>query len=214
MITALIIGAPSGSITSISGAAIYRARGWQVYPIVRLALGGLALASAAIILSVIAAPSAAVGRVAGDHLGRKHSCFGVYRARGCSAPCGSHHIFRSGRRMRRTVRAIHGNRRSWGRVFAPSLEYRTISLVRPVQRAGGYHLPLHRARIVLGQGGPKLAMLTCLATVAAAVFARRSITFRPSEHLISARQPSRDFAFMHSIAYALMLVAGTWQPIR
>src|SRR5262249_61487813 len=59
--TALLIGALSGSTPSISGAAIYRAKGWQAHPIVRLALGGLALAGAAIILAVIAGPSAAVG---------------------------------------------------------------------------------------------------------------------------------------------------------
>jgi H+/Cl- antiporter ClcA len=52
--TALIIGALAGSITSISGAAIYRAKGWQgSRPFFRLALGGLCLAGAAVTLWVI-----------------------------------------------------------------------------------------------------------------------------------------------------------------
>jgi hypothetical protein len=115
IITALIIGVLSGSIISLSGAAIYRAKGWQAHPIVRLALGGLALACAAVILSVIAAPSAAVGPGGGgDHVGREHAGLGAYRARGRSAPRGRYHGFRSGRRMRRPVRAIHGDRRSRG----------------------------------------------------------------------------------------------------
>src|SRR5262249_919520 len=61
LITALLIGVLSGSITSLSGAAIYRARAWRASPIVRLALGGLILGGAAIMISLIASPSAAIG---------------------------------------------------------------------------------------------------------------------------------------------------------
>ena len=44
-ITALLIGALSGSITSITGAAVYRAKVWRAHPAVRLAIGGMALAA-------------------------------------------------------------------------------------------------------------------------------------------------------------------------
>ena len=61
VITALFIGALSGAITSLAGAAIYRAKKWQASPGVRLALGGLAAGVTAVTLAIIAAPSAAVG---------------------------------------------------------------------------------------------------------------------------------------------------------
>src|SRR5215472_14704043 len=61
MITALLIGVLSGTITAISGAAIYRAKAYMVHPIIRLTLSGLVLGAAAVILAMIAAPSAAVG---------------------------------------------------------------------------------------------------------------------------------------------------------
>ena len=48
----------------------------------------------------------------GDHVGRNHSCVGAYRACGRSASRGSHHRFGCGRRMRRPLRAIYGDRRS------------------------------------------------------------------------------------------------------
>src|SRR5579875_2069270 len=61
IVTALLIGALSGAITALSGAAIYRAKTYTVHPILRLALGGLALGLAATMLAAIAAPSAAIG---------------------------------------------------------------------------------------------------------------------------------------------------------
>ena len=60
-ITALFIGALSGAITAVAGWAIYKSKKWQASPLVRLALGGLAMALTAIVLVMIAAPGAAVG---------------------------------------------------------------------------------------------------------------------------------------------------------
>src|SRR5262249_1132466 len=57
-ITALFIGALSGTITSLAGAAIYRAKKWRASPFVRLLLGSLATAVTAVALINIAAPSA------------------------------------------------------------------------------------------------------------------------------------------------------------
>src|SRR5262249_31762377 len=61
MVTVLLIGTLSGTITAISGAAIYRAKSFMVHPIIRLTIGGLAVGAAAVILAKIAAPYAAVG---------------------------------------------------------------------------------------------------------------------------------------------------------
>jgi chloride channel protein, CIC family len=175
MITALIIGALSGSITSISGAAIYRAKGWQAHPIVRLALGGLALAGSAFILSVIAAPSAAVGPGGGAITWAESTrasaltvlAVALLRAIATTASaaaggCGGLFV---------PFMAIGD---LGGRVFAPSLGI-PDDLAGAAGAAGGisggYHLPFTALALVLGQGGPKLAMLTCVATVAAASFA-------------------------------------------
>src|SRR5215469_6687134 len=61
LITALLIGVLSGLITSLSGTAIYRAKAWKASPFIRLALGGLALGTSALIISIIASPEAAIG---------------------------------------------------------------------------------------------------------------------------------------------------------
>ena len=174
MITALIIGALSGAITSISGAAIYRAKGWQAHPVVRLAIGGLALAGAAIILSIIAAPSAAVGPGGGAITWAETTrasaltvlAVALLRAvattsSAAAGGCGGLFV---------PFMAIGDLA---GRVFAPSLGV-PDDLAGAAGAAGGisggYHLPFTAIALVLGQGGPKLAMLTCLATVAAAGF--------------------------------------------
>ena len=48
MMTALVIGALSGTITAISGAEIYRAKTYTVHPILRLTVGGLILGASGI----------------------------------------------------------------------------------------------------------------------------------------------------------------------
>lgn len=175
MATALIVGALAGSITSISGAAIYRAKGWQSHPAVRLALGGLALAVAAVILSMIATPSAAVGPGGGaitwveSTRSSAHTVLAVALLRAVAT----------------TASAVAGGCGGLflpflaigdlsGRVFAPSLGV-PDDLAGAAGAAGGisggYHLPFTAVALILGQGGPKLAMLTCLVTVATAGFA-------------------------------------------
>ena len=61
-----------------------------------------------------------------------------------------------------------------GRVFAPGLGLPgdlAGSAGAASGIAGGYRLPFTAVALVLGQGGPHLATLTCLATVAVATFA-------------------------------------------
>jgi H+/Cl- antiporter ClcA len=61
-----------------------------------------------------------------------------------------------------------------GRVFAPGLgvgDDLAGAAGAAAGIAGGYHLPFTAAAMVLGVGGPHLATLTCLATVATASLA-------------------------------------------
>jgi len=172
MITALLIGALSGTITAISGAAIYRAKAFMVHPILRLTLGGLVLGVAAVILVKIAAPSAAVGPGGGAITWVE------------STPASALTIFAVDilRAIATTSAAAAGGCGVLfvpflaigdlaGRVFAPSLRV-PGDLAGAAGAAGGisggYHLPFTAVAMVLGQGGPPLAMLTCLATVVVA----------------------------------------------
>lgn len=176
LVTALLIGGLSGSITALSGAAIYRAKAWNASPILRLALGGLALGAAAVMLSRLASPEAAIGP-GGGAISWVESATGaaaltvlavdVLRAIATTATaaaggCGGLFV---------PFLAIGDLA---GRVFAPSLEI-PGDLAGAAGAAGGisggYHLPVTAAALVLSQGGPHLAVLTCLATVLVAAFA-------------------------------------------
>src|SRR5215469_17027644 len=166
IVTALLVGALSGSITSISGAAIYRAKGWQAHPIVRLVLGGLTLAAAAVTLAVIAAPSAAVGPGGG-------AITWAESTRASSLTVLAVALLRA---VATTASAAAGGCGGLfvpfmaigdlgGRVFAPSLgvpDDLAGSAGAAGGISGGYHLPFTAVAMVLGVGGPKLAMLTCL----------------------------------------------------
>jgi H+/Cl- antiporter ClcA len=172
MMTALVIGALSGTITAISGAAIYRAKTYTVHPILRLTIGGLVLGGAAVILARIAAPSAAVGPGGG-------AITWVERTPAAALTIFAVDILRA---IATTSAAAAGGCGGLfvpflaigdlaGRVFAPSLRV-PGDLAGAAGAAGGisggYHLPFTAIALVLGQGGPRLAMLTCFATVVVA----------------------------------------------
>src|SRR5215472_4360950 len=175
MITALIIGTLSGTVTAISGAAIHRAKTFTVHPIVRLTLSGLVLGAAAVVLAKIATPSADVGPGGGAITWVE------------STPATALTIFAVDilRAVATTSAAAAGGCGGLfvpflaigdlaGRVFAPSLRV-PDDLAGAAGAAGGisggYHLPFTAVAMVLGQGGPRLAMLTCLATLVVAGFA-------------------------------------------
>jgi chloride channel protein, CIC family len=179
MITALLIGLLSGTITALSGAAIYRAKFFPVHPILRLVVSGLALGVAAVILAKIAAPSAAVGPGSGAIRWVE------------STPAAALTIFAVDilRAIATTTSAAAGGCGGLfvpflaigdlaGRVFSPSLRVPS-DLAGAAGAAGGisggYHLPFTAVFMVLGQGGPSLAIVTCLATVAVAGFAGRIV---------------------------------------
>lgn len=176
LVTALLIGVLSGSITSLSGAAIYRAKAWRASPIMRLELGALALGVAAILISIIASPSAAIGPGGG-------AITWVESATGTAAlTVLAVDVLRA---IATTASAAAGGCGGLfvpflaigdlaGRVFAPSLEVPS-DLAGAAGAAGGisggYHLPVTAVALVLSQGGPRLAVLTCLATVVVAALA-------------------------------------------
>src|SRR5262245_8616054 len=196
LITALLIGVLSGSITALSGAAIYRAKAWQASPAVRLAIGGLALAAAAVLLSIIASPSAAIG-AGGGAITWVESATGtaaltvlavdvlrVVATTASSAAGGCGGLF--------VPFLAIGD--LGGRVFAPSLGV-PADLAGAAGAAsgisGGYHLPFTAVALVLGQGGTHLAMLTCLATVIVAAYAGEGTAYLldrilgPSPHRVA-----------------------------
>jgi H+/Cl- antiporter ClcA len=174
-ITALFIGALSGTITSLAGSAIYRAKKWQASPRVRLLLGGLATAVTAVTLVYIATPSAAVGPGGGAILWAENAnalpltllAVALLRATATTVAvaaggCGGVFV---------PFLAIGD---LGGRVFAPGLgigDDLAGAAGAAAGIAGGYHLPFTAAAMVLGVGGPHLASLTCLVTVAVAALA-------------------------------------------
>ncbi len=172
VITAVIVGATSGAIASVSGWAIYRAKKWRASPIVRLVLGGGATIVAALLLATIAAPSAAIGPGGGAIFWAQNAhplpltllTVSLLRAAVTTAAvaaggCGGIFV---------PFLAVGDLA---GRVFAPGLRVDTDlagSAGAAGGIAGGYRLPFTAAAMVLGLGGPHRAMLTCLATVAVA----------------------------------------------
>ena len=181
LFTALLIGLLSGSITSIAATAIYRAKFWHAHPVVRLAIGGLALGVAAVTLSIIAAPSAAVGPGSGaitwveSTQASALTVLAVTLLRAVATTASSAVGGCGGLFVPFLAIGDLG-----GRVFAPSLEV-PADLAGAAGAAsgvsGGYHLPFTAVALVLGQGGPHLAMLTCLATVVVAAYAGTGAAF-------------------------------------
>src|SRR5215469_11640263 len=172
MITALVIGLLSGTVTAISGAAIYRAKTFTVHPILRLTVSGLIVGAAAVTLARIAAPSAAIGPGGGA----------ISWVESTPAPVLTIFAVDILRAVATTSAAAAGGCGGLfvpflaigdlsGRVFAPSFGV-PGELAGAAGAAGGisggYHLPFTAVAMVLGQGGPRPAMLTCLATVVVA----------------------------------------------
>lgn len=175
LIAALLIGLLSGAITSIAGTAIYRAKYWHARPVVRFVLGGLVLGAAALILAMIVAPSAAVGPGSG-------AIAWVESTRASALTVLAVTLLRA---VATTASSAIGGCGGLfvpflaigdlgGRVFAPSLGL-PADLAGAAGAAsgisGGYHLPFTAVALVLGQSGPSLAMLTCVATVVVAAYA-------------------------------------------
>jgi H+/Cl- antiporter ClcA len=169
---ALFIGAIAGAITSLSGEAIYWARGLKIRPAIRLLVGSLVMLVLAVITAQIASPAAAFGPGGAAIIWSEtvettpFNLLAVALLRAAST----------------TSAVVAGG---CGGVFVPFLAIgdlggRVFAAAFGVPAdlagaagaaagiAGGYRLPLTATAMVLGVGGPKTATLTCLATVGVA----------------------------------------------
>jgi H+/Cl- antiporter ClcA len=166
---ALFIGVISGAITALAGSVIYRAKKWQASPMVRLALGGLAMAAAAVAIVAVAVPTAAVGPGGGAILWAENAApvplallaVALLRAAATTAAaaaggCGGIFV---------PFLAIGD---LGGRVFASALGIGTDLAGAAGAAAGisgGYRLPFTAVAMSLAIGGPRQATLTCVAAV-------------------------------------------------
>jgi H+/Cl- antiporter ClcA len=194
VVTAVLIGGLSGAICSLAGLAVNVAKKWQARPAVRFAIGGAAMVAAALFLAYIATPSAAVGPGGGAILWAEGAsplpitlltvCILralITTAAVAAGGCGGVFV---------PFLAIGDIA---GRVFAPGLDVgQDLAGAAGAAGgiAGGYRLPITAVMMVLGVGGPHLATLTCLATVAVAFYAALGVeaTVERARDLVIARR--------------------------
>lgn len=179
--TALLVGGCSGAVAALTGIAVYAVRGWEPKPLVKLAVGGTALAAAIVALLWIADPSAAVGPGAGA----------VTWADGAGASAATL-LLVAGLRAAATTAAVTAG--GCGGVFVPFLAIGDLTgrafvpLVGASPDlagaagaaggvAGGYRLPLTAVAMVMGVGGPFSARATCLATIGVAATAGLAVAW-------------------------------------
>jgi H+/Cl- antiporter ClcA len=178
-LVALCVGALSGAITALASIAIHRGKKWKASPLVRLALGGLTLGVTALALAFIAAPSAASGPGGGA----------IAWAERDVAPPATLLVVALLRAVATSAAAAAGG---CGGIFVPFLAIGDLAgrVLAPglglghdlagaagaaAGIAGGYRLPFTAAALVLGCGGPRLATLTCMATVGFAFAAGEAV---------------------------------------
>jgi H+/Cl- antiporter ClcA len=179
LLTAVVIGALAGAVTKVVAAAIVRGKKWKASPVVRLVVGGLATGATAIALAIIASPSAASGPGGGAILWAEKDTALPSMLLGVSL-------------LRGAATAAAAASGGCGGIFVPFLAVGDLAgrVVAPGLGighdlagaagaaggiAGGYRLPFTATAMVLGYGGPRLATLTCLATVATALFAGEAV---------------------------------------
>lgn len=168
--TAALVGGLSGALGSVTGSAIYQARGWSAGPVVKLITGGILLLASLLAISFLATPSAAIGPGGGA----------VTWAESSSASAGLLLAVVGLRAVATTAAVMAGG---CGGLFVPLLAIGELSgrALAPVlgvsgelaaaagaagSIAGGYRLPLTAIAMVLTIGGPTPARLTCVAAVA------------------------------------------------
>lgn len=169
---ALFIGALAGAITALTGEAIYWARGLRTKPFIRLLSGGMVMLSLAMVIGLIATPTAAFGP-GGTAI--------IWAETVQTTPC--HLLAVALLRAASTTAAVVAG--GCGGMFVPFLAIGDLSgrvfatafgisadLAGAAGAAagisGGYRLPFTAVAMVLGIGGPSTAKLTCLATVVVA----------------------------------------------
>ena len=179
VLTAVFVGVVAGAVTGLAGNTIHWGQKWRASPAIRLALGGMAAAAAALAVVFVASPSAASGPGGGAILWAERD----------TALASTLLVVALLRATMTTATAAAGG---CGGIFVPLLAIGDLSgrFVAPVLGighdlagaagaaagiAGGYRLPYTAVAMVLGYGGPRLATLTCLGTVAMAFFAGEAV---------------------------------------
>ena len=174
VLTAVCVGVTAGAVSGLAGNAIHWGKHWTASPVVRFVLGGLAAAAAALAVVLVASPSAASGPGGGA----------IAWAERDTAPASTVLVVALLRAAMTTAAAAAGG---CGGIFVPLLAIGDLAgrVVAPALGighdlagaagaaagiAGGYRLPLTAVAMVIGYGGPRLAAMTCLATVAIAFF--------------------------------------------
>lgn len=167
--TAALVGALSGAIGSVTGTAIYRARGWSAGPVVKFLVGAVTLGLCLVAISKLASLAAAIGPGA----------TAVSWAEVASASSWTLLTVVGLRAVATTAAVLAGG---CGGLFVPLLAIgdltgRALAPVLGVPSdlaaaagaagsiAGGYRLPLTAIAMVLTIGGPVPARLTCVAAV-------------------------------------------------
>lgn len=170
----LFIGVVTGTITALTGEAIYWARGLRTKPAIRLLAGSLAMLLLAVAIAQIATPAAAFGPGGAAIVWAENIETTPY-----------HLLAVAILRAASTTAAVL----AWGcgGVFVPFLAIgdltgRVFATIFGISGdlagaagaaagiAGGYRLPLTAVAMVLGVGGPETAQITCLGTVVIAAF--------------------------------------------
>ena len=165
----LCIGVLAGSLTALTGEAIYWARGWRDRPLTRLLIGGATLLVLALLIGVLATPAAAVGPGGAAIIWAE-----------TTSPAPLRLLALAVLRAAATTAAVLAG--GCGGVFVPFLAIGDLSgrvFAAPfgiapdlagaagaaAGIAGGYRLPFTAMAMVLGVGGPEGAQLTSMATV-------------------------------------------------
>ncbi len=197
----LLIGGIAGTITALTGEAIYWARGLRIRPVIRLLSGGILMLFLAMVIGLIATPTAAFGP-GGTAI--------IWSETVETTP---YHLLAVAllRAASTTAAVIAGG---CGGVFVPFLAIGDLSgrvfatafgipadlagaAGAAASIAGGYRLPLTAVAMVLGVGGPEEAQLTCLATVVVAtisglVTARAANQLSCSLQTLGRQKPSSE----------------------
>ncbi|HYO85442.1 MAG TPA: chloride channel protein [Dermatophilaceae bacterium] len=169
--TCLYVGVLSGLLTSVSGAAIYRVKGWTGSPVVRLVVGAGAMLAATLTLLLVADGGSAVGPGGGAILWAEGP--------GLDSPAWLLLLVAALRATATTAAVTAGGCGGIfvpflaigdlaGRAFAPHLGISgdlAGASGAASGIAGGYRLPVTAVVMVIGIGGPALAVTTSLGCV-------------------------------------------------
>jgi H+/Cl- antiporter ClcA len=165
----LCIGVLAGSLTALTGEAIYWARGWRDRPLMRLLIGGATLLVLALLIGVLATPAAAFGPGGAAIVWAE-----------TTSPAPLRLLALALLRAAATTAAVLAG--GCGGVFVPFLAIGDLcgrvfaapfgiaadlagAAGAAAGIAGGYRLPFTAMAMVLGVGGPEGAQFTSMATV-------------------------------------------------